>query len=33
MDVDANPGKEHRCVLKEVDKKNRQCQMTKDDLQ
>ena len=33
MDVEANSGKQHRCISKETAKKNYQCQMTKDDLQ
>ena len=32
MDLNANPGKQHRCVLKEDAKKNYQCQMAQDDL-
>ena len=32
MDVDANPGKQYRCVSKEPAKKNHQCQMAKDNL-
>ena len=33
MDLDTNPGKQHRFISKESAKKNHQSQMAKDDLQ